>query len=182
MELKKTFTDGLGREWTVEMNLPNARRMKEITGISLDHLVPAINEKKQDPQALMSLQEFVGDPFRVFDAFYALVKPKADERKLSKEDVENGLSNDEFVVKMTTALLGAIHDFFRLDPKRQAILRNIVRLGEKTAKETAAKMDQVIQEQMDKIDFNAIIDAKPGTSDGLPVEGQSEASKSSATV
>lgn len=170
MEFSKTFTDALGRSWTVDLSVGAARRMKDIAGASLDDLVPPQppEGKHLDKKVMTPLVTFLSNPFKVFDAFYALVKPQADALGLTKEQVEEGITpyqTEKEGVKITVdavelmamAVLKAIHDFFRWDPARQATLRQIAKVGQQAMDAAARKIDSALN----KIDFGKLLDEAP---------------------
>jgi hypothetical protein len=170
MEFSKTFIDAAGRSWTVDLGVGSARRMKDIAGASLDDLVPAAppDGKHLDKAVMNPLVAFLSDPFKVFDAFYTLVKPQADAMGLTKEQVEEGITPyqiDKDGVKTTVdpvelmamAVLKAIHDFFRWDPARQATLRQIAKVGQQAMAAAAKKIDSALN----KIDFGKLLDEAP---------------------
>lgn len=158
MEFSKTFKDSLGRKWTVDLTVGAARRMNDIAGASLDDLVPPAPKKgeKPDPDGMKPLVTFLSDPFKVFDVFYTLVKPQADTLALTKEQVEEGIDSVA-AEAMGLAVLRAIHDFFRWDPARQAMLRQIAKIGNLAMSEAAKKIDAA----MSKIDFGKVLAEQP---------------------
>lgn len=163
MEYSKTFKDSLGREWTAELTVAQARNMKDIAGVSLDELIPKPEEAKnaKDVPGMLPLAQFLADPFRVFDLWYLMIKPAADKLGLTKDQVGEGIGAAE-IEKVSFAVLRAINDFFQWDPTRQAMLRKIAQAGQQVM--SAAK--QRIDKELDKIDIAAAVsqslDALPG--------------------
>ncbi len=160
----KTFKDSLGREWTPDLNVGIARRMKEIAGASIDELFPKIEKDKAAQKAglgLTALGGFLGDPFLVFDVFYAMVKPVADKLGLTKDDVAEGIGDVESVL-MADAVLRAYHDFFHMDPARQGMIRKVA----ETLQEVMKAARERVTKELAKIDLTAAIkqslDALPG--------------------
>ena len=158
----------LGQEWTAELTVGSARRLKDIAGVTLDELVPPAptNGKAAKDDSLAPLAAFLGNPFKVFDAFYALIKPTADQRGITKEQIEDGIGEKE-AEAMALALLRAVHDFFRNDPMRQSLLRRIASDFTKAMGMVGAKID----ERMEKADILGTLakeldalDEKPATS------------------
>src|SRR5262249_10258971 len=110
-EFSKTFKDALGREWTAELTVGQAGRMKDIAGVTLDELVPKPQEVKKDAAGqvpgMAPLAQFLADPFKVFALWYVMIKPQADLRNLTKEQVGDGLGPTH-IEKMAFAVLRAI--------------------------------------------------------------------------
>lgn len=157
MDFSKTFKDTLGREWKAELHLMNLDDLEEAIGMPLDALVPKSDKAKSDDNPLMSLAEFLGDPRRVFAAFYALIKPQSDKLQLDAKGVKAGLGSEEAMMSMSQAVLRAFHDFFPMDPARRAILKKLAAMGQNL-------MDQVevkISNNLNKIDLQAVLDAMP---------------------
>ncbi len=159
----RTFTDALNRSWTVTIDMAGDRRLRAVTGVSLVDLVPIGEPKKNAKKSgdFASLSEFMSDPYRVFDAFYALVKPQADARNIDRDGVVDGI-DEEASKKMWGAVIRAVHDFFPNDPMRKAALRRM----EKMTTQLSEKMTEKVGMEMDKIDLDAIVDAMP-TLDGV---------------
>lgn len=162
LDVKTTFTDKLNRSWTLVIDMTNDDRIQAITGASLVDLVPVSKSKKhgKEPGDFTALGEFISDPYLVFDAFYAAIKPTADALGLDRAGVKAGF-DQETTAKMGLAMMRAIHDFFPLDPTRQAALRRIAQM----IGPLATKMANKAMVELEKIDVNAIVDAMP-TLDG----------------
>jgi hypothetical protein len=156
--MSRTFTDGLGREWTIEISLANSRRMKEAAGISIEQLAPDMSgNAKSQKEAIEPVLTFLGDPFRAFAAFYGLVKPAADERKLSMDQVLEGFPDEASVERMVQAIMAAVCHFFQKSPRRLAVAKMI----QKNFDEWLRKVNGAIERGLNKIDFGAALDAMP---------------------
>lgn len=160
----RTFTDALNRQWTVTIDMTNDDRLEAITGASLVDLVPVTEPKKNAKKKagdFATLAEFMSDPYRVFDAFYALVKPQADKLGIDRNGVKAGM-DEATTLKVGPAIVRAVHDFFPNDPMRRATLRRM----EKMMMSLNDKVTDKISLEMDKIDLDAIVNAMP-TLDGV---------------
>ncbi|MCG3178307.1 MAG: hypothetical protein BIFFINMI_00633 [Phycisphaerae bacterium] len=107
----KTFTDTTGRTWDIVVNVDTIKRVRDLTKISLLEIVEPGN-------ALVD--RLASDVILVCDVLFAVVKPQADERKVSDTDFGRSLSGD-VIDQATTALLEELIDFF--PSRRRAILR-----------------------------------------------------------
>lgn len=158
MELSRTFKDGLDREWTIEISLASGRRMREVAGISIEQLAPDLSgNAKSQQEALEPALLFLGDPSRAFEAFYGLVKPAADARGLSKDQVLEGFPDEAPVERMVQALLGAVAHFFRKSPQRQGTVRLMARHFEAFAQKMTSRVNGAI----DKLDIGNALDGLP---------------------
>lgn len=160
----RTVIDALGRTWTVTIDMTNDDRLEAVTGSSLVDLVPVGEPKKNAKKKFgdfATLAEFMSDPYRVFDAFYALIKPQSDALGIDRTSVKSGYDLPT-QRKAWVAIVMAVHDFFHDDPMRTAALRRMeamtLQLNEKVVKKIGVEMD--------KIDLNAIVAAMP-TLDGV---------------
>lgn len=158
MNYPKTFTDAMGRQWTVNITLQNDDVLEAVTGVSLVNLIPSGSDKsKKDADGGMGpLNDFLADPYKRLNSFCALVDPQMKAAGLTIKDIKAGMDG-EVEEKMTNAILMAVHDFFRWDPVRQAIIRRVLNLGLEIMGKAAAKMEK----EMAKINIDKIIEAMP---------------------
>lgn len=159
----RTVVDALNRTWIVTIDMTNDDRLEAVTGTSLVNLVP-IGEPKKNAKKngdFATLAEFMADPYRVFDAFYALIKPQADKLGLDRNAVKAGV-DAATAAKIWVAIVRAVHDFFPNDPMRMAALRRM----EKMTLQLNGKVTDKVGQEMDKIDLDAIVNAMP-TLDGV---------------
>lgn len=155
MEFSNKFMDAAGRSWTCELGLDVEDRMKELSGYTLDELAPPMNEKQKPTQEQVTpISQFCGDPRKMFAVFYAMVKPVADKMNLTSDQVKSGLSGSA-ITAMSTAVLRAIHDFFRFQPERIWFIRLIATKCEEIVTQTNLRM----QDALDKIDIGKSLDA-----------------------
>ncbi len=157
----RTFKDALGREFTVTLTLANDDLVEAACGVSIINLVPSQTKKRKgasdDDFGLTPLGELLGDPYAVLAVVWALVEADAKARGIDRASFKSGL-DEKTAVAMGFALQRALHDFFPMDPARQAILRRIATQGQKVMNKTADKMHQ----ELERIDLGRVIDAMPG--------------------
>lgn len=160
----RTVVDALNRTWIVTIDMTNDDRLEAVTGSSLVDLVPIGEPKKNAKKKsgdFTTLAEFMSDPYRVFDAFYALIKPQADALGIDRNGVKSGVDATT-ASKIWVAIVRAVHDFFPNDPMRRASLRRM----EVMTLQLNDKVTDKIGVEMDKIDLDEIINAMP-TLDGV---------------
>lgn len=115
------FTDKLGREWHLEVNVAAMRRAKS-KGIDLSMVV------KQ-------LQEFVMDDVFLCDALWAIVKPVADAQGVTQEQFESGLDGTtlELAREALWVALQAYYDLGKSQMLRAALASVRVEMAKATA-------------------------------------------------
>jgi hypothetical protein len=99
----KTFTDNAGRVWTLSLTLEAAKRVKSLLGVNLLEL------DRGDPPLLTRLGT---DVILLCDVIFALVKPQADQQKVTDEQFGAALGG-EAVLAAQTAFYEELVDFFR---------------------------------------------------------------------
>lgn len=132
----KAFNDIKGNPWIVDVTVSALRRVKALAALDLG-----------DFSAIASgevLKRLAGDPVLLADVVYAIVKPEADSRGLSKDDFCDLIQGD-VIEEATSAILESLADFF---PKAQgAVLRTVLRIArtemEKAIKETNTSLDLI---------------------------------------
>jgi hypothetical protein len=150
-----TFTDVQGRTWSIDITVATLKRVRGITGIDL-----------LDAVGGTLLDRLVSDPVLLGDVLYAVVKPQADERRVSDEDFGRALAGD-VVDAATTALLEAFVAFFP-SPRRRVLQKAVAKLaGWRAAALTAAeaKLDDPALEAAVQAALRQP-QAPPGTSSG----------------
>lgn len=151
------FKDSSGREWNVVLTFGDTLRTKAMTGKSLDDFIPKFRSK--DDKAFVPLQDFFTDHSAIFDFFWAIIKPAADQLAITKDQfAETGLATLESVVEMREAVLDAIANFIQsLDPERAMNLRKTVTTAAMLGEKTAARMGS----QIEKLNLDAVADELP---------------------
>jgi hypothetical protein len=156
MEYPRTFTDGLGREWTLEFSLAAGRRLQEFAGVTTEQLVPDPRAKNKE-DAVLPVVNLLGDPFQAFGVFYALVKPAADAKGLSRDQLLEGFTDDSVSERLSKAIIGALLFFSRNAPQKTAALRTLAANWD----QFLGRINKRIESGMSKLDFGAALDAMP---------------------
>lgn len=131
----KSFTDNLGRTWTLVVNVATIKRVRALCGIDLNSIVEVEDGR---PSARL-LERLSGDPVLLVDVLYAVCKPECDQKNISDEEFGAAMAGDA-VESATNALLEETVDFFP-EAKRLAfrkILTASRRFGEQAKKRLAA--------------------------------------------
>lgn len=140
-----TFTDTVGRTWTVAVNVDAIRRVRNTLDVNL---LDVISDNSQ------LLARLVVDPILLCDVLYVLVQPQAQAQGVSDEDFGRALGGDA-IDHATTALLEGLASFF--PSAKAAVLRKAIaklRTLEQLAIETTDKrLDalEINQEMLDRL-------------------------------
>ena len=127
----KSFTDNLGRTWTLVVNVAAIKRVRALCGVDLNAIVEI--DKENNPTAEL-LERLSSDPVLLVDVLYAVCKPECDQKNISDEDFGAAMAGDA-IEQATSALLDEVVDFFP-ETKRTALRRilNATRRFETLAK------------------------------------------------
>ena len=110
----KSFTDNLGRTWTLVVNVATIKRVRALCGVDLNAIIE-VEDGKPETRLLEKLST---DPVLLVDVLYAVCQPECDRRQVTDEDFGSAMAGDAIDLA-TSALLDEIIDFFP-DAKRQA--------------------------------------------------------------
>ena len=104
----KSFTDNLGRTWTLVVNVAAIKRVRALCGVDLNAIVEI--DKDQNPTAEL-LERLSTDPVLLVDVLFAVCKPECDQKGVTDEDFGAAMAGDA-IEQATSALLDEIVDFF----------------------------------------------------------------------
>jgi len=131
----RTFKDNQGREWTIAINVDVAKRVLDLTGISVVTLTPE------------TLDKMVSDAIKLVDVVYAIVKPQADSRSVARSDFDASIGG----ASLDNAIDAFIEELISFFPKRQRDL-----LAKVWTKSSQA-VDMVVQEIGARLDDPATL-------------------------
>ncbi len=133
----KSFTDNLGRAWTLVVNVATIKRVRALCGVDLNSIV----EVEDGKPSVKLLERLSGDPVLLVDVLYAVCKPECDQRNVSDEDFGASMAGDA-VEQATDALLDEVIDFFPAAKRAafQRILSASRRFGEAARKRMEAML------------------------------------------
>ncbi len=106
MSERKSFVDGAGRTWVLNLTIAAMRRAK-VQGVDLS-------------QSMIGLEAVMDDETQLATALYAIVQPDAEKLSITSEQFDAGLINGEVIGAAQDALWEALHDFF--PPSRRPML------------------------------------------------------------
>ena len=104
----KSFTDNLGRTWTLVVNVAAIKRVRALCGVDLNAIVEI--DKENNPTAEL-LERLSTDPVLLVDVLYAVCKTECDQKGVSDEEFGAAMAGDA-IEQATAALLDEVVDFF----------------------------------------------------------------------
>jgi len=137
----KTFKDNAGRAWTVTVNVDAVKRVRSLLNVNLLEVLDG-----------KLIERLAGDAVLLCDVLYALVKPEADERKVTDEEFGRSMAGDA-IEQGTTALLEELVDFF---PQAR---RRLLAKALETLKAWEAKALGVAEQRLESPELAAEVEA-----------------------
>ena len=104
----KSFTDNLGRTWTLVVNVAAIKRVRALCGVDLNAIVEV--DRNNNPSAEL-LERLSTDPVLLVDVLYAVCKTECDQKGVTDEDFGAAMAGDA-IEQATAALLDEVVDFF----------------------------------------------------------------------
>ena len=104
----KSFTDNLGRTWTLVVNVAAIKRVRALCGVDLNAIVEI--DRNNNPTAEL-LERLSTDPVLLVDVLYAVCKTECDQKGVSDEEFGAAMAGDA-IEQATAALLDEVVDFF----------------------------------------------------------------------
>jgi hypothetical protein len=156
------FKDSKSREWSVAVTVGVVNRIKDKADLRY-----ALDDK------MKMYFEIIGDPCKLADIVYAIIKPQADAAGVTLEDFADALDGD-VIVKMAEAFEGALVDFF--PPPMRGPLKELAKKREAYRTSTATwaieKMGTMDAANAAKTDaearFKALASSTPNASTSGP--------------
>ena len=142
----KTFQDSAGRTWILSMTIDSVKRVRDLMQINL------IEPEAGEPPLLTRLGS---DDLLMLDVIYCLLKPQADELKVSDVDFARALGGDA-VLAAINAFYEELTDFFQ---KRGRTDRA---KGVATQHRLIQLAIQRVEMQMNRIDPEKVLDETVG--------------------
>jgi len=133
----KSFTDTLGRTWTLVVNVIAIKRVRALCNVDLNAIIEVEDGK---PSARL-LERLSGDPVLLVDVLYAVCKPECDQRNITDENFGAAMAGDA-IDHATSALLDEVIDFFP-EAKRLA-LKKILSATRRFAQVARTRMETLL--------------------------------------
>ena len=142
----KTFVDGQGREWAVEINVNVIKRVRDLLKIDLLEIVEG-----------QLIERLIGDPILLCDVIYVVCKPQAEAKNITDEDFGQAMAGDA-IEAATKALLEELADFSP-SPRDRANIRSVI---EKTW-QALDKVRDVIETRLSQVNVEQIVETALGS-------------------
>ena len=133
----KSFTDNLGRTWTLVVNVVAIKRVRALCDVDLNAIIEVEDGK---PSARL-LEKLSSDPVLLVDVLYAVCKPECDQKNISDEYFGAAMAGDA-IEHATSALLDEVIDFFP-EAKRLA-LKKILSATRRFAQIAKTRMETLL--------------------------------------
>ena len=134
----KTFTDGKGRVWEVELNVRQMKRVRDILGVDL---VNVIQTDKDGAIATDTIDRVANDPILLCDILWVLCEGQAKASGVTDEDFGSSLAGDS-IADATRAFLDELVDFF--PGARRLFLKKAVDLARKYETENLGLLEKAL--------------------------------------
>ena len=136
----KTFTDSKGRNWEVELNIRQMKRVRDTLGIDL------VNVIALDPDGKVKVDlvdRIAGDPCLLVDILWVCVEEEAKAAGVTDEQFGRSLAGDS-IEEATRAFLDELVDFF--PGAKRLFLKKAVELSRKYAGESTAALEKALED------------------------------------
>lgn len=137
----KTFKDGKGRPWTLEINVDAIKRVKGMLNVNL---LEALDGDL--------IERLSNDPLLLCDVIYALVKTEADACSVSDEEFGRTMGGD-VLEHATAALLEELISFFP-QRRRQVLTKALAKI-----REVETKGMELAERKLEAIDTESLLKA-----------------------
>ncbi len=162
----KTFTDSLGRTWSVVVNVATIKRVRNLCNVDLASIV----EFEQDSKPSMNLfEKLSSDPVLLVDVLYAVCKPECEQKNVSDEDFGASMDGDS-IEQATDALLEGIIDFF--PEVKRLFLHRILSAAKRLKNASEEKMKLLLADDSLENKVVSALEQSNGSSVNLPASAE----------
>ncbi|MCL4199605.1 MAG: hypothetical protein KJZ69_19080 [Phycisphaerales bacterium] len=161
----KTFKDNADNEWSVEINVAALKRIRSLTGTDLLEVISGGD----------LLERLMRDPVLLCDIIYALVKPQADEKRISDEAFGAAMAGDA-IDSATAALLDELVAFCP-SPRDRANLGRVLLVVRQAmdrardvveAKIAGGEIERIVEQSLSQASSGISSGAAPASSASIP--------------
>lgn len=129
-----SFKDAEKRTWTVQLDVHNLRKVRNVLGVDLVSLLSG---------GMESLGKFLEDPIGLVDVLYLLCSETPGNPTVTDEQFGRSLSGD-ILGSAADAFVEALIDFFP-DPSRRARIRKVIEAGRGIAERLTRAADKELE-------------------------------------
>jgi len=141
-----SFTDGVGRRWTFEVNVLAVKRVKDQTGVDLLALM--------DPEG-DAFEKLATDVVSLCEVMVALLADQIDAQGLNEEEFLRGLNNEAIVRTATRCCMEAILSFSQT-PKATLMTTAFGKVWDATEKRERMQLAHA-QELVESDEFDQLV-------------------------
>lgn len=139
-----SFTDNVGRVWTLSINVSTIKRVRALCGVDLTQVADMSGSDVTESL----LHKLSVDPVLLVDVLYAICKSEADAKNISDENFGAAVFGD-VIVSACDALLEEMVDFF--PGSKRKILQQILMLSRRFDKEIEQEIQTIIQQTNEEV-------------------------------
>ena len=158
----KSFTDNLGRTWTLVVNVAAIKRVRALCGVDLNAIVEI--DKNNNPTAEL-LERLSTDPVLLVDVLYAVCKPECEQKSVSDEDFGAAMAGDA-IEQATAALLDEVVDFF--PTAKRAALQKILAATRRIEALAKKKLENILADSAFEEKLVSELERSTGLSSNAP--------------
>ena len=158
----KSFTDNLGRTWTLVVNVAAIKRVRALCGVDLNAIVEI--DKNNNPTAEL-LERLSTDPVLLVDVLYAVCKPECEQKSVSDEDFGAAMAGDA-IEQATSALLDEVVDFF--PTAKRAALQKILAATRRIEALAKKKLENILADSAFEEKLVSELERSTGLSSNAP--------------
>ncbi len=133
------FKDSTGRQWEVELNVRQMKRLRDRLGVDL---VNVIGTDAGGGVKVDTLDRIASDPCLLVDILWVVCEGKANSAGVTDDEFGSSLAGDS-IEDATRALLDELVDFF--PGARRLFLRKAVDLAKAEADRAAAALKEALE-------------------------------------
>ena len=134
----KTFKDKNKNDWTIELTIGSARRVKADTEIDL---INAISLEK-DGASISEIEKLINNPFKLVDVLFSLCRNQAEKNSISDVDFAD-LFDADAIEAAANALVEEII-LFSPAAKRKALMK-LYQTAQRIAAKNEAELEKILE-------------------------------------
>ncbi len=150
------FTDSLGREWQVRINLTVLERVHADTGVDLTLI---FDPESKHGRAMLS-------EIKAFAVLRSVLHTQLQERGVSGDQLGEALDSEEIAEASALALQHAVIDFFR--GQKRDVIRKAMDKALTTTRRLRTQAFTAVDQALDEMDLDAVLNPSAATAGESP--------------
>jgi hypothetical protein len=134
----KIFKDKHKKDWTIELTVGSARRVKAETEIDLINAISLGN----DGASISEIEKLINDPFKLVDVLFALCRDQAEKDSVSGEQFAELFDADA----IEAAANALVEELINFSPaaKRKALMK-LYQTAQRIAAKNEAELEKILE-------------------------------------